>query len=180
MASAAAQLLDVPSVKLYQDSLFHKRQGDGATPWHSDARMAPFDTSHLITFWIPLQTIPRGGSALVFVDKSHSDFALPYWNGFEGDEYHRLEERYGGEKAVRDHMPLQLGDVTVHAGWTLHCASGCDDHDDRYALAISYVDAKAEVRRDVNYNSGTGGNYGDNEDRQSFEYWIGDVKPRCQ
>ena len=38
LASAAALLLDVPSVRLYQDSVFHKRPGDGPTPWHSDAR----------------------------------------------------------------------------------------------------------------------------------------------
>ena len=134
MSYAAAQLLDVDRVRLYQDSLFHKRRDDGPTPWHSDARMAPFDTSNMITFWIPLQDIPADGTGLVFVSKSHSDFALPYWNdvvdGADGAEFQRLDERYSGgggggnRVAVCDYMPLTLGDVTVHAGWTLHCADG--------------------------------------------------------
>ena len=55
MAQTASILLNTPTVRLYQDSLFHKRVGDGPTPWHSDARMSPFDTSNMITFWIPLQ-----------------------------------------------------------------------------------------------------------------------------
>ena len=83
MAEAASILLNTPTIRLYQDSLFVKRVGDGWTPWHVDARMAPFDTPNMITFWVPLQSVPtpkKGGTGLRFVDGSHSDFALPYWN----------------------------------------------------------------------------------------------------
>lgn len=69
LAKAAAILLDVPSVRLYQDAIFWKRPHDGPTPWHVDARMAPFDTQHMITFWIPLQSIPKNGSGLTFCSK---------------------------------------------------------------------------------------------------------------
>ena len=51
--------------------------------------MMPFDTSNVITFWIPLHSIPSiddGGTGLLFINKSHSDFSLPYWNGC-GAEY---------------------------------------------------------------------------------------------
>ncbi len=234
LSNIASQLLDVPSVRLYQDSLFHKRYNDGPTPWHSDARMAPFDTSNMITFWIPLDYIPReeeGGTGLLFVDKSHCDFALPFWNPIpkcdeeetmhvddDNDVYAKLEDRYGGEESVKHYMPLELGDCTVHAGWTLHCANGKfddinddDDDDDgdhhhnnndnnnsinnkkdRYALAITYVDAKAEIRREIqqmpdnslskNNNIDTSGSNEDNqlghhEDRQSFRKWIDEVPP---
>ena len=86
MAQAASILMDSPTVKLYQDSLFHKRAGDGWTPWHSDSRMAPFDTSKMITFWIPLQKVPtpeNGGTGLLFVNYSHSDVScscVMYWS----------------------------------------------------------------------------------------------------
>jgi hypothetical protein len=76
LSQAASILMDVPTVRLYQDSLFHKRAGDGWTPWHSDCKMAPFDTSKMITFWIPLQKVPtpeNGGTGLLFVNHSHSD-----------------------------------------------------------------------------------------------------------
>lgn len=180
LAESAALLLDVPSVRLYQDSVFWKRLDDGPTPWHADARMAPFDTSHFITFWIPLQDIPRDGTALLFSSKSHSDYALPYWNpirdsmdGQVGSEWDRLEHRYS-TKPVH-YMPMAVSDVTVHSGWTLHCADGTNGKKtDRMALAISYVDAKAELRPDAFDDAGVG----DNEDRWSYQDWAPHVKPR--
>jgi ectoine hydroxylase-related dioxygenase (phytanoyl-CoA dioxygenase family) len=179
LGEAASVLLDVPTVRLYQDSVFWKRSTDGQTPWHADARMAPFDTSHLLTFWIPLEDIPSDGTALMFCSKSHSDLALPYWNPLlTGDnatatsEWDRLEHRY--PQRIVDYMPLAMGDVTVHSGWTLHCANGNDGGSDRVALAISYVDAKAELRADALDDAGKG----DNEDKWSYQDWAHSVKPR--
>jgi len=195
LARAASILLDAPTVRLYQDSLFHKRAGDGWTPWHSDARMAPFDTSRMISFWIPLQRIPSpedGGTGLLFVDGSHSDMALPYWNGADGDEHGRLEDRYGGDDGVGHHMPLELGSVTVHNGWTLHCADAPDDDEDcedRYALSITYVDGRAELREGVlsspprtdeaRADDATTAK-DDREDVWSFRSWVIEVEPRTQ
>jgi hypothetical protein len=222
LANAAAQLMDIKSVRLYQDSLFFKRCGDGPTPWHIDAKMAPFDTSHMITFWIPMQNIGPDGTGLHFVSKSHVDIALPYWNpiqeGVCGDEHERLEYRYGVDAdddnsnndcdssgSVQNYMPMTTGDVTVHSGWTLHCSDSNEiansswrsrqrkcvkyvKEADRYALAISYVDARAEVREDVmvalkrkgDVNVNVGSYLGDDEDVNSYLPWIRDVKPRTR
>lgn len=210
LGNAASQLMGIPRVRLYQDSLFVKRFGDGPTPWHVDARMAPFDTSHMITFWIPLQKIAHDGTGLHFVSKSHSDIALPYWNPIQekGPEHARLEHRYGvnddsfdDKPVVQHYMPMSLGDVTAHSGWTLHCSDSNDFpiprnniksiQMDRYALAISYVDARAEIREDVmilvnkisekDPHTLNLGNYlGDDEDAYSYLPWIRDVIPRRQ
>eukprot|EP01082_Thalassiosira_pseudonana_P004841 g4162.t1 g4162 contig15:471547-472989(-) len=190
LAESASILMDVPTVRLYQDSLFHKRPGDGWTPWHSDARMAPFDTSNMITFWIPLQQVPKpeeGGTGLLFVDGSHSDFALPYWNGADDAEYDRLEVRYGGanDDGVSHHMPLNVGDVTVHNGWTLHCADAADlmeEDENRYAYAVTFVCGRAEVRENVLSDDSKGGSTpkGDKEDVWSFRSWVEEVKPRSE
>jgi len=221
LANAASKLMDISTVRLYQDSLFLKRKVDGKTPWHIDARMCPFDTQHMITFWIPLQHIPSdGGTALIFVNKSHSDMALPYWN--DSTEYdQRLEKNRYGAKPYHHYMPMALGDITAHSGWTLHCADANnvkhnekslqsratgneneEEGEDRYALAITYVDARAEVREDVfntiNRLKGNSGKIGskrngkvsmncqdvksvsDDEDSYSFLPWIADIKPRTQ
>ena len=77
----AADLLGVDAVRVYQDSVFIKRPGDGPTLWHSDLNMCPFDTNDFLTIWIPLQDVPaesEGGSGLTFATASHRDFALPY------------------------------------------------------------------------------------------------------
>jgi ectoine hydroxylase-related dioxygenase (phytanoyl-CoA dioxygenase family) len=176
LGQAASVLLDVPTVRLYQDALFWKRRNDGPTPWHVDARMAPFDTSHILTLWIPLQDIPPDGTALTFCSKSHIDFALPYWNALNNDEWDRLEDRY--PKKLVDYMPMTVGDITVHSGWTLHSANdnACGDKD-RMALAISYVDGNAELRPDVHEKSG---GKGDNEDHWSYKDWVQDVSPRTR
>ena len=150
----------------------------------------------MITFWIPLQYVPRKGSGLCFATtKTHSDFALPYWNPIvpptENDdndntinnsEWNRLDERYkdpgyidyydiidqqqqqgDGSTTIKtkkrnlkyqsfiDYMPLNVGDITVHSGWTLHCSNPChkDEIIDRLALAITYVDSRAPIRLDA-------------------------------
>jgi hypothetical protein len=73
-----------------------------------------------------------------------------------------LEHRYGGEGVEEDddednvddgvgtrhHMPLEVGSVAVHNGWTLHCADATAAGDDRYALSITYVGGRAELRED--------------------------------
>lgn len=178
LGQTASILLDVPCIRLYQDSVFWKRAGDGPTPWHTDARMAPFDTSHMLTFWISLEEVVED-TGLIFCSKSHSDFALPFWNDFEGPEYQRLEERYRHQHSCVNYMPLRLGDVTVHSGWTLHCTDGNVKVNDRVALAISFVDARAEVREDALGQCNSGG-YGDNEDQWSYKAWVQDIKPRQQ
>jgi len=186
LAPLAAGLLDVPSVRLYQDALFWKRAADGVTPWHVDARMAPFDTSHLVTLWVPLHDVDAGG--LVFCSKSHADFALPYWNRDPetwGDTL--LEERYmneeRGESLLVDYMPLAAGDVTAHHGWVLHCADPSPSGD-RMALAVSFVDSRAPVRDDIVASASAGMTAGtasgDNEDAWSYRDWIGDVPPGCR
>mmetsp|Transcript_136212 Transcript_136212/g.250659 ORF Transcript_136212/g.250659 Transcript_136212/m.250659 type:complete len:303 (+) Transcript_136212:65-973(+) len=76
LAGAASQLLGVDRVRLYQDSLFVKRPGDGETHWHSDLAMTPLDTNAFVTLWLPLQSIPpesEGGTGLVFASGSHRD-----------------------------------------------------------------------------------------------------------
>jgi ectoine hydroxylase-related dioxygenase (phytanoyl-CoA dioxygenase family) len=154
--------------------------------------MSPFDTSSVISFWIPLQNIP------------HPDYgALPYWNGIGGVKYAQLEFRYGGGGrssskntgssddddifgggGVRHHMPLKVGDVTLHNGWTLHCANASEDYlasEDRYALLITFVVGRAEVQEDaLSSSSSTSAAVAkdDKEDVWSFCWWVSDVMPR--
>eukprot|EP00877_Chromochloris_zofingiensis_P011917 jgi/Chrzof1/697/Cz01g25070.t1 len=135
LAGVAAQLLGVNRVRLYQDCVFQKQPGFADTNWHSDLRMAPFDTNSFITAWLPLRPIAAGSkdSGLRFAAGSHRDFALPFWHNLQGRD---LGDR--GYK-VMDTGPMQLGDVSWHHGWTLHSAgSQPPGTPPRAALAVSY------------------------------------------
>merc|ERR1712008_192532 len=83
----AAKLLGAPRVRLYQDALFMKHPWHGATRWHSDLGLAPFDTNAFITIWLALTPVPaKGGSALRFARGSHRDYTLQY--------HHELADSY--------------------------------------------------------------------------------------
>ncbi|KAG2450445.1 hypothetical protein HYH02_004947 [Chlamydomonas schloesseri] len=127
LAAVAAQLLGVRRVRVYQDSLFLKEPGFAETNWHSDLRMAPFDTNQLVTAWIPLRPV-RGArssngsksppdSGLMFAAGSHRDFALPFWHDMDGRD---LSDR---GYVMKDCGPMEMGDVSWHHGWVLHCAA---------------------------------------------------------
>ncbi|KAG2486954.1 hypothetical protein HYH03_014451 [Edaphochlamys debaryana] len=126
LAAVAAQLLNCKKVRVYQDALFMKEPGFSQTNWHSDLRMAPFDTNQFVTAWIPLRPVrgARAGSngapadsGLIFAAGSHRDFALPFWHSMEGRD---LSDR---GYPLKDQGPMECGDVSWHHGWTLHCAA---------------------------------------------------------
>ena len=137
LAGAAAELLGVPRVRLFQDSLFVKRPNDGETHWHSDLAMAPLDTNHFVTCWLPLQPVPpedEGGTGLIFASGSHRDVALHFWHGDPSEEVDCSERGYSESVSQR----LDVGDATWHHGWTLHCAAPNFSPRPRRALALSF------------------------------------------
>ena len=162
----AADLLNVDCVRLYQDSVFIKSEGDGPTLWHSDLNMAPFDTNDFLTLWIPLQDVPseaEGGSGLTFASGSHRDFALPYWNDIDSTD---MTERY----PISSYDGYQLGDISAHHGWCLHSAPGNSLKDTRYAYTVSFVVDGAPLLQEEGQIR-----IPDNEDYQSYADWIDDI-----
>lgn len=169
LAPHAAALLGTERVRLYQDSLFIKRVGDGPTPWHSDLAMSPLDTNDFVTAWVPLQPVPseeEGGSGLVFARASHRDVALHFWHGEPTEQVDASGRGYGegGGHA------LDIGDVTWHHGWTLHACNGNRLKQARRAMAFSYFNDGAtrlcNARRAVH-----------DEDEESYQAWLSDVPP---
>lgn len=164
----AAELLGVPSVRLYQDAVFWKRSGDGQTPWHADLCMAPLDTNHFVTFFCPLRALPAGRHApsLRFASGSHRDFSLPYWFADELNSMD-LSIRY----PESGHGELRLGDVTAHHGWTLHSSPAVPEESrGRMALSISYVASDARVLPKAQQQRVHA------EDARSFSRWIKKAK----
>ena len=170
LAGAAAALLGVDRVRLYQDSLFVKRPGDGQTHWHSDLAMSPLDTNSFVTCWLPLQSVPAetdGGSGLVFASGSHRDVALHYWHGDSSEATDCDDRGYAESEAAA----LALGDATFHHGWTLHCASPNQLRKPRRALAFSYfADGATRLGKGAK-------RLPHSEDAESYAAWLRDVPP---
>eukprot|EP00981_Chlorochromonas_danica_P009266 scaffold2582_cov162-Ochromonas_danica.AAC.35 len=155
----ACQLLDVPAVRLYQDSLFVKRPGDGPTMWHSDLNMAPFDSNSFLTFWVPLTPVPaaeEGGTGLVYASTSHRTDPATV----------DLEGRY----PLAEYGRFQVGDCAVHHGWCLHCTQGNVLDQSRYAYVACFVADRAPLLMADGHLRRP-----DNEDAQSYAGWIKEV-----
>ncbi|CAE7320717.1 unnamed protein product [Symbiodinium pilosum] len=162
LAFWASRLLGVPRVRLYQDSLFEKRPGDGATDWHSDLGLAPFDTNSFLTIWLPLTSISAKGSSLVYAIGSHRDFALP----FHGD----MDEDLSGRYKLHRTGVIHPGDATVHHGWTLHSSTGVPRAGPlRLAWTLGFVADGARLLRK--------GELWDCEDAVSYEDWARELGP---
>lgn len=169
LAKVAAELLGAGEderVRLYQSCVFVKPPGFGETHWHSDANMVPLDTNRFITLWLPLRPLHEDDAALVFAGGSHRDFSLPYWHSLEG-----MSDLSGRGYEVESYEPLDLGDLTAHAGWCLHWSPPQpEDCPPRYALSVCYfVDgAKRLVRSACRQEPHA-------EDAWSYEDWLDDI-----
>ena len=179
LAGTASQLLGCERVRLYQDSIFVKRPGDGVTHWHSDLAMAPLDTNSFVTCWLPIQAVPAeedGGSGLVFASGSHRDVSLHHWYTTALEPLEDGEELDVSDRGYVESLPgaLEVGDATWHHGWTLHTANGNPLRHARVALAFSYfADGAKRLPRE-------GSRRPHAEDAESYAAWTkgrGAVKP---
>jgi ectoine hydroxylase-related dioxygenase (phytanoyl-CoA dioxygenase family) len=135
LLGAAAALLGVAGVRLYQDSLFWKRPGNGITAWHADLWTVPLDTNNFITVWLPLHRVGEGGSPLFYQSGTH----CPDFGG--GEPAGAADPGQAGES----HTPLEEGDATWHHGWTLHGAPPLGRGGARLAYTASYYSDEAPV-----------------------------------
>ncbi|MED5262544.1 MAG: phytanoyl-CoA dioxygenase family protein [Myxococcota bacterium] len=137
-ARIAAELLDVPGIRLYHDQALFKEPHGGHTPWHQDQYYWPLDTDETVTLWMPLSRVPEEVGGMRFAAGSHrlghlGDFAI-------GDHSHKafsdlIEERALRIDAVKS---LEAGDATFHHGWTLHSARANTTASMRPVMTVIY------------------------------------------
>jgi ectoine hydroxylase-related dioxygenase (phytanoyl-CoA dioxygenase family) len=121
-AKIAADLLEVPSVRLYHDQALFKEAGGGRTPWHQDMYYWPLDTDRTVTMWMPLVDVPPEIGSMSFASGSQKlGFLGEYAISDESEAAfaRMLEEK---QLDVDTHGALTAGDATFHDGWILHAA----------------------------------------------------------
>ncbi|MCF7823916.1 MAG: phytanoyl-CoA dioxygenase family protein [Candidatus Marinimicrobia bacterium] len=121
LARLAAQIMGVDGVRLYHDQALFKEIGGGATPWHVDQVYWPLDTVNTCTFWIPLQKTSLDMGPLTFAAGSHliTDGRDMVISKESEAFYASFVEKM---KLVVDRKPYELGDLSIHSGWTVHSA----------------------------------------------------------
>ena len=168
LAQAAASLLGVEGVRLYQTSAFYKSPSHGETSWHTDLHTAPLDTNDMLTCWVALSHIASDdASPLLFATRSHRDFALAYWYTVEG-----MTSSSGRKYPLVSHAPLAPGDATFHHGWLIHGAPPNFSGRTRKAFAMTFIaDGSRRFRPRGRRQQHDG------EDLESYAHWLKDVRP---
>jgi len=144
LARIAAQLMGVKGVRLYHDQALFKEAGGGATPWHVDQVYWPIATDKTCTFWIPLQKTAREMGALSFAKGSHlqsdgrdmviSDASEAFFSSWVKEKGFQISDE-----------EFELGDISVHAGWTVHHAGANQTDRNREVMTIIYMAEDARL-----------------------------------
>ncbi|WP_345637962.1 phytanoyl-CoA dioxygenase family protein [Rugosimonospora acidiphila] len=144
LAGIAARLLGVRAVRLYHDQALYKEAGGGFTPWHVDQYYWPLSTDRTVTAWVPLQDVGPQAGPLTFAAGSHrSGYGHALGIGDESEA--RLEEFVARRGYPVDATPYALGDVSFHAGWTIHRAPANTVDTPRRVMTVIYMDADIRV-----------------------------------
>ena len=144
LAKIAAKIMGVSGVRLYHDQALFKEAGGGATPWHVDQVYWPLDTVNTCTFWIPLQKTPAVMGTLSFARGSHlktggRDMII----SDESEVFFADYVRQAGFDVSTDEF--ELGDISVHTGWTVHHAGPNLTDQNREVMTIIYMAADTRL-----------------------------------
>jgi ectoine hydroxylase-related dioxygenase (phytanoyl-CoA dioxygenase family) len=150
LAGIAAQLLGVPSVRLYHDQALYKEAGGGFTPWHVDQHYWPLSTDRTVTVWVPLQDTPAELGPLTLAAGSHrSGYGRELEISDESEA--RLDEFVTSSGYRVDDAPFAVGDVSFHSGWTIHRAPANSSETPRRVMTVIYMDAAIEIAPPANH-----------------------------
>ncbi|NQT63346.1 MAG: phytanoyl-CoA dioxygenase family protein [Candidatus Marinimicrobia bacterium] len=144
LAEIASKIMGFSRVRLYHDQALFKEAGGGATPWHVDQVYWPLDTTNTCTFWIPLQKTPSEMGTLSFARGSHlktegremviSDASETFFSQYVQDS--------GFEESADE---FELGDISIHSGWTVHHAGPNLTDQTREVMTIIYMAADTQL-----------------------------------
>lgn len=149
LASIAAQLMKVKSVRLYHDQALYKEAGGGVTPWHADQYYWPFASDRICTVWIPLQETPLEMGPLSFSPGSHL-FEFGRDLPISDDSEAAMQEALRQQDFPLSQEPYTLGEVSYHQGWTFHRAEQNLSTTPRRVMTMIYMDADITVAEPSN------------------------------
>ncbi|MEZ5819046.1 MAG: phytanoyl-CoA dioxygenase family protein [Hyphomicrobiaceae bacterium] len=154
MAEAAALLMGSRTARVFHEHVLVKEPGNSMkTPWHQDQPYYLVDGRQSVSFWVPLDPVPRE-IALEYVKGSHKwgkDFRPERFDGttlYQGD----ASEAVPDVEARRDEWPvvgfaMQPGDAVAFDFRTLHGAPANVTGNRRRAISFRWVGDDARFAR---------------------------------
>jgi len=136
----AAELLDVPAVRLYHDNVLSKEPGCGRTPWHYDDHHFPLATRDVVTNWIPAQPIPRAMGPLAFAKpiSAHRLVESLVFNKTDTSYDRRVAEIFREAGTEIEDGPFAMGEISYHHNLSFHTAESNRTRRSRVVLANTY------------------------------------------
>jgi ectoine hydroxylase-related dioxygenase (phytanoyl-CoA dioxygenase family) len=139
LASAAAQLLGVDSVMLWQDQALYKEAGGRETDAHQDQPFWPIGHSRLISAWIPFDDITQDNGAMSYVPGSHKAGKLKVVDITHTTKPYEILK----DPALAGREPVSVyaakGSVVWHEGFTVHQAAANNSNQTRRVFTIVYI-----------------------------------------
>jgi ectoine hydroxylase-related dioxygenase (phytanoyl-CoA dioxygenase family) len=155
LGEVAAQLMGSATVRLHHDHLLVKEPGTTIrTPWHQDQPYYNVDGSDTVSFWIPLDPVPRE-STLEFVAGSHASGTWYMPRSFFDERALVFEdgtfEEVPDVEADRDAhtilgWALEPGDAVAFNMLTLHAAAGSRNRRRAFSVRLVGDDVRFAVR----------------------------------
>jgi ectoine hydroxylase-related dioxygenase (phytanoyl-CoA dioxygenase family) len=155
LGEVAAALTGSRTVRLHHDHLLVKEPGTTIrTPWHQDQPYYNIDGFQTVSFWIPLDPVPRE-STLEFVLGSHASRTWYMPRSFFDDRALVFEEGTFDEvpdvEADRDAFTilgwaLEPGDAVAFNMLTLHAAAGSRNRRRAFSVRLVGDDVRLAAR----------------------------------
>lgn len=152
IAALAAEALDVPRIRYFQDTAFLKPgRGGGGVDWHQDYAYFTFlDRPVALTVRLALTPCTRENGCLRVVSGSHRWGLSGEGLTFVADRVVSAIETLSPEGQARvkdDHVVLELepGDISIHHCLTFHGSHENPSARPRKTLAVRFVDGDARL-----------------------------------
>lgn len=155
MGQIAAKLMGSTTARIFHDHVLVKEPGNSiATPWHQDQPYYLVDGLQSVSFWVPLDPVPRDRT-IEFAAGSHQrgkTYRAERFDGtnlYEGDMSERVPD-IEGSRSGRDirGWAVEPGDAVVFNFRCLHGAPANSSTTRRRVISVRWVgdDAKFKAR----------------------------------
>ena len=155
MPAVAARLMQSDTARIFHDHVLVKEPGNSiATPWHQDQPYYLVDGAQSVSFWLPLDPVPRERT-IEFAGGSHrkgKTYRAERFDGtslYEGDTTEAVPD-IEGTRSGRDikGWAVEPGDAVIFNFRCLHGAPANSSSTRRRVISVRWVgdDARFKVR----------------------------------